>query len=339
MLTPKVKNSTGHRKEIHAEQQKVAIKNIRGIDKDYFLAKVAKAYMAIIGDGRGGVFCENSLDERNHWKVTTQEDIHLKSFDVVLTNPPFGKKLKIHDNSILSKYQLGHKWKKVTTDSGDTSFFKEPRLRDAQSPQILFVERCLQMLRDGGRLGIMAPESMFCNPSHRYIVQYIKSVARITAIISFPEELFQPFTHAKACGVIIEKTPTDAKNPHTIFMAVARWCGHDSRGLPVPNDDIPLIMKRYRELGQPGTQDYDHLGFTISEADIVDNVYLPKYYNPEIPKKLDALDQTHEIVTVGELVEQGVISITTGHEVGKLAYGTGAIHLFGHQILRTGRLS
>ena len=58
--------------EIFSEKQKAAIKNIRGIDKDYFLAKVAKAYMAIIGDGRGGVFCENSLDNSEHWKPLTR---------------------------------------------------------------------------------------------------------------------------------------------------------------------------------------------------------------------------------------------------------------------------
>ncbi|MDR2745462.1 MAG: N-6 DNA methylase [Desulfovibrio sp.] len=49
-------------REIDADKQKVAINNFRGIDKDSFLSKVAKSYMAILGDGRGGVYCENSLD-------------------------------------------------------------------------------------------------------------------------------------------------------------------------------------------------------------------------------------------------------------------------------------
>ena len=46
--------------EIDAEKQKVAIEGLRGIDKDTFLSRVAKAYMAILGDGRGGVYCEQS---------------------------------------------------------------------------------------------------------------------------------------------------------------------------------------------------------------------------------------------------------------------------------------
>src|SRR5690606_7756175 len=147
----------------------------RGIDKDSFLSKVAKAYMAIVGDGRGGIFCENSLDHPKRWTTAAQDGVQLGHFDVVVTNPPFGKKLRIDDHSLLKTYHLGRKWQK----DRDTGLYEETsKIQDAQSPQILFIERCLDLLRPGGRLGIIAPESMFCNPNHRYIVQYIKSVAR-----------------------------------------------------------------------------------------------------------------------------------------------------------------
>jgi len=308
--------------EIFAEKQRAAIRNIRGIDKDSFLSKVAKAYMAIIGDGRGGVFCENSLDNPENWKAITQESIQLGHFDIVVTNPPFGQKLKIDDSSILRKYALGHKW----ASNGKTGIFtKTSQVQTSQAPQILFIERCLQLLRPGGRMGIIAPESMFCNPSHRYIVQYIKSVARIKAIVSLPEELFQPYTHAKTCAVVIEKIPTDPENGHEIFMAVANWCGHDSRGLPIPHDDIPVILNKYLEYKKKGHAEYNHLGFVINEKQIKDDVYLPKYYNPEIPNKLKALSVTHDLLSFGELVQNGVLRISTGDEVGKLAYGTGNI--------------
>ena len=308
--------------EVHSEKQKSAIRNIRGIDKDYFLAKVAKAYMAIIGDGRGGVFCENSLELVDNWKWATQDGVHLGGFDVVLTNPPFGKQLKITDRSILQKYKLGYKWKK-DKDSGQ--YEQSDTLHDGQSPQILFIERCLALLKPGGRIGIMIPESMFCNPAHRHIIHYIRSVARITAVVSFPEELFQPFTHAKACGVIIEKTPTDKFRPHSIFMAEAKWCGHDSRGLPVPRDDIPEINKRFDIYKMGRTVAYDHFGFEVSEGSIVDDIYLPKYYNPEIPEKLQALSTSHDLLSFGDLMDAGVLVVKTGHEIGKLAYGTGHI--------------
>ncbi|MDE2820419.1 MAG: N-6 DNA methylase [Chloroflexota bacterium] len=307
--------------EISAEKQRVAIRQFRGIDKDYFLAKVAKAYMAIVGDGRGGVYCENSLENLDNWDPNTRQEIYLGSFDVVLTNPPFGKKLKIDDESILKKFHLGRKWKKK---KGSTRFDRLDVLHDSRPPQILFVERCLALLKTGGRAGIILPESMLCNPSHRHVIQHIKSVGRIVAVVSFPEELFQPYTHAKVCGVLLEKISADQDNPHEIFMAVARWCGHDSRGLLIPHDDIPRIKKKFYEY-MTGDIEYDHFGFAIREDQIVDDIYLPKYYNPEVEAKLGALIETHYIMDFGELINRGVIELHTGHEVGKLAYGTGPI--------------
>ena len=95
--------------EINAEKQEVAIKNFRGIDKESFLSKTTKAYMALLGDGRGGIYCENSLEAPHTWSIEAQNSIHDGGFKVILTNPPYGSKLKIDDTSILSRFQLGHK--------------------------------------------------------------------------------------------------------------------------------------------------------------------------------------------------------------------------------------
>lgn len=52
-----------------------ALNNIRGIDKDYFLSKVAKAYMAIVGDGKSGIFCEDSLENPKNWNSKTKQKL------------------------------------------------------------------------------------------------------------------------------------------------------------------------------------------------------------------------------------------------------------------------
>jgi len=306
-------------KELYAEEQKIAIKNIRGIDKDSFLGKVAKAYMALMDDGRGGIFCENSLVNPKFWGIKTQEDIREKTFDVVLTNPPFGKKLKIDETEILSLYDLGHKWKR----NKNGKYEKTAVLVDAQPPQILFIEKCLKLLNNKGRMCFVSPESIFCNPSHKYIVQYIKERAKISAIISMPEELFQPYTHAKTCVVYLQKGKS--KPDDKIFMAIARYCGHDSRGHETLRDDVPLIQEKYNQYISDGHVDYDHLGFVITEKEIVNNIYVPKYYNPEIGQRLQELSETHDIVSFGELEDREIISIMTGDEVSKESYGTGTI--------------
>jgi len=242
--------------EIEAEKQKVAIKNFRGIDKDNFLSKVAKAYLAILGDGRGGVHCENSLDLFENWAPKTQEDIQPESFDIIVTNPPFGKKLAIDTTEILELYDLGHKWK--VDENG--KFIKE-NLVDKQPPQLLFIERCFQMLKAGGRMGIVLLESIFGMPKYQYIVNFIQEKAKIQGIVTLPEDLFQPHTHAKCCVLICQKykknETRETCDDYEIFMSDVKWCGHDSRGNityrynekgeKILLDEIPLVAQKYKE--------------------------------------------------------------------------------------------
>lgn len=234
--------------EIDAEKQKVAIEGLRGIDKDSFLSRVAKAYMAILGDGRGGVYCENSLDDPRDWAARTQEGVALGSFDVVITNPPYGKRLAIDSDSLLSQYDLGHTWK-----LGEDGSFTKGKVLDKQPPQLLFIERCLDLLKDGGRMGIVLLESIFGMPKYRYVVDYMSQRANILAVVTLPEDLFQPFTHAKTCVVILEKTSNPT--PHDVFLCDVKWCGHDSRGNTTYRvqqdgtqeilDEVPLVAPLY----------------------------------------------------------------------------------------------
>ena len=255
----------------------------------------------------------------------TRNSVQKGAFDLVVTNPPFGKKLTIDERDILRQFQLGHQWK---FDKDQGMFVRLEEAKDTQAPQILFVERCLEFLKPGGQMGIILPESMFSNPSHRYIIQYLESVAKIRAVVSMPEELFQPYTHAKTLVAVIEKNgpekgDDESDGSHPIFMARALWCGHDSRGLPIVHDDIPKITERFQRYCQGQELDYDHLGFVTDSSEIVDHIYLPKYYNPEIRQRLLSLEPTHDLVRLGEWVNQGVLEISTGDEVGKLSYGTG----------------
>jgi len=237
----------------------VATRFFRGLDKDSFLAKVTKAYMAIIGDGRGGVFCENSLLPPVEWGHATQDKIKLASFDVILTNPPFGAKIPVGGTGVLSQYDLGHKW---TKDKVTGEMQRSNTLHDDQPPQILFLERCLQLLKPGGRMAIVLPESTFGMPTYEYVVTYLRQKTKIFGVVSMPEALFKTSgkggTHAKVCAVFIENTPPKPGEDYDIFMAEAKWCGHDSRGNPtirtnsegVPTllDDVPTIAARYAEI-------------------------------------------------------------------------------------------
>ena len=303
------------------QKAEYATRYFRGIDKDSFLAKVTKAYMAIVGDGRGGVFCDNSLMPIGEWDHRTRDKIDLNSFDVIVTNPPFGSKIQVRGDGTLSQYSLGKTWKRA---KGTFSWTSTEKVKDKQSPQVLFIERCIQLLKPGGRLGIILPESIFGNPSHGYIVEYLRQRTKILGLVSMPEELFQPYTHAKTCVLFVQKVeqvPTD----YPTFMGIAKWCGHNSRGNPIPYDDVPEISPRYTAFRTNHQLPYERFGFIQNLSDTANNILIPKYYDPDILKELDNLRHTHELVTIGEFVEQKVLNITTGVEVGRLSYGTGPI--------------
>lgn len=318
------------------QKRNSATRTFRGLDKDAFLARCTKAYMAILGDGRGGVFrVDSSLLNPGEWPSQVQEKVQLGAFDVVLTNPPFGKKIRVTGADVLAQYDMGHKW---VTDRTTGKRKLTDEVQHDFPPQLLFLERCLQLLKPGGRLGIVLPESLFGSPSYAHIVDWLTTKARVLAVAAMPEPLFKTGgksgTHTKVCILVLQKLPVREKSKE-VFMADAKWCGHDSRGnetlLKLPDgtkkllDDIPVIADRYRDYKLGVRGDFDHLGFVQPRSGLIDNILIPKYYDPELRHDLDRLEETHVLLRIGDLVDDEALAITTGVEVGKMAYGTGPI--------------
>jgi len=331
------------KEKIGSLKVEVASKNFYGIDKEFDLAKVSKAYMSIVGDGRGGIFCADSLFNPSEWTPIQREKIKLGSFDVLLTNPPFGSKIPITSQSLLEQYELGFKWK---SDKKTNEWERTDKILDKQVPQILFIERCLQLLKPGGRMAIVLPEGVFGNPTDRYIFEYIFENTKILAIISCPHETFQPSTHTKTSVLFLEKTTND-KNDYNFFMAIAEKCGHDKNGKviykmdengnyipdkegkPIIDDDFPIIVERYKEFKSNKNvfKNYSHLGFSFPFKNVENYILLPEYYNPDIEKELKYLESSgsYELVSIQSLVDNKIVSIKRGNEIGSRFYGLGDV--------------
>lgn len=231
-------------KELYDEKMEVALNKICGIDKDYFLSKVAKAYMAILGDGKGGLFCENSLDNPKNWNEKTRIKINKEKFSIILTNPPFGSKIKVQGEDILKQYDFGHKWS-LDKKTGE---WEKGKIKDEEMPQILFIERDYQLLQNHGKMAIVLPDGVFGNDSFAYVRHWLKEHGQILAIIDVPTETFQPNTSTKTSVLFFEKMKKDEiPNNYDIFMAICETCGHDRRGNETQEDDILNVSKEYRK--------------------------------------------------------------------------------------------
>ena len=295
-----------------------------GVDKDDYLARLARIHLTLQFKRSFAVECADSLawtdsELKSWWKPSSPGN-----YSLILTNPPFGSKIVAIEGELRSKYALAYKWKR---DSRNGRYVQGDTFTRNTPPQILFLERCLSLLEEGGRLGIVLPESILSNVSHRHVMQFLLEHSWPEAILGMPEALFKTSgkggTHTKVCLLVLRKTQTAVGNP--IFMAEAKWCGHDSRGRTIDRDELPEIMAPYRAFAAGELTEQDRLGFSV-ERDQLDRLILaPKYHDPEPRRQVGRLSKSHFMKPVEELVTSGQLSIATGHEVGKLAYGEGDI--------------
>lgn len=299
--------------------------SIYGIEKDKYLANLADTHLALTALGQANIFCGDSIERKddldNALKIKFED-----AFDVVVANPPFGAKIKVGSDKVKALYDLSRKW---VRNKENGKFHRTENFVSNPTPQVLFLEICIKLLKPGGKLGIVVPESMLSNASSAHVVSYFMENMRLEAVIGMPENLFKTSgkggTHTKTCLLIATKAKA-ANEVYDFFMAEAKWCGNDSRGNFIPHNDLPEILNRFKNFRNSGSLDEpSHLGYLVNSKDVKDFVLAPRYYDPRIYQTLQRLRETHNLVSLGQLVKDGVLEIRTGDEVGKLSYGTGDI--------------
>lgn len=78
--------------------------------------------------------------------------------------------------------------------------------------EVLFIERCLDLLRDGGRMGIVLPEGVLNSSNLQNAREYFESRAKILLIVSLPQEIFiSSGATVKTSLVFLKKFTADEK--------------------------------------------------------------------------------------------------------------------------------
>ena len=206
---------------------------IWGFDIDNRAVRVAKALMLLAGDGKANIIRLNSLlrpdmgdlfpslpPEANETRMDgflTIEDVcrsrirHHTGFDVILTNPPFAGELR--ERHILDGYRV--------------SYGKSRAERD-----VLFIERCVELLRPGGRLGIVLPHNKFAGSTFQAVRERLVEQARILGVVGLGRNTFLPHTHQKASVLFVQRRNKGEKlrRDEPIFFAISKKDGKDSKG-------------------------------------------------------------------------------------------------------------
>lgn len=168
-------------------------------DFDEEAVKICKVLVKLMGGDPRNVICANSLkieninllnsidSGANSFAIEDVMRLRLRKFsgfDAIYTNPPFAGELR--ERELLDSYEL--------------SSNKESIERD-----VLFIERCLNLLRVGGRLAIVLPHNKLAGSTWGYAREWLMKRAKITDIVSLPRCTFLPHTHQKAYIIFAEK--------------------------------------------------------------------------------------------------------------------------------------
>lgn len=206
-----------------------ASKNLWGFDFDQRAIQVAKALMLLAGDGNTNLYRANSLLAASKTQnvliandnaepllgiedvVRTRLGRSFKGFDVVLTNPPFAG--EIREASLLEAYDLYRPGRRIERD-------------------IIFLERCIRLLRPGGRIGIVLPHNKLGGSAWTYAREWLLRQMRVVAVLSLGRNTFLPHTHQKADVLFGVKRhrPEEPRSDEEILFMLSERAGKDSKG-------------------------------------------------------------------------------------------------------------
>lgn len=290
---------------------KIVSQNIFGLDINRSIARIAKMKLLLEANVKTNILCTNSLEDLDSIKLLLGQK---NGFDLILTNPPFGA--KITQSSILSKFDLGYKWA-----SHENEFFKTRNVYANQNAEILFIERCLQLLKEGGRMAIVLPNGNFENPSLDYLRYYIKQKAKVIAIVNLPQETFIPYgTGVKTSLLFLEKDSKNEEKQYPIFFGRVTKLGYqgnkngtplyqkdkygqtikDKNGQPIIDENFTSIIEDYKVF-QEGNRVENENSFSIQFNEL-NGRFDFNFYSPENRKLFSNLNKT-KAVRLGDICE------------------------------------
>lgn len=211
---------------------KFAEKNLYGIEINDQIARICKMNMIIHDDGHTNVISTDSLRFLKDIKKL-HSGFKANHFDLLLANPPFGAIVKSaeKEEKYLDQFKLGEN-------------------RKNQKTEILFIERCIDFIKEEtGRMCLVLPDGILTNSSLSYVRDLLLEKCQITAIVSLPQFAFSHFGAGVKSSLVFarKKGKTEVlADDYPIFMAIADKIGYDATGRDDVNE-LPEILSQYRE--------------------------------------------------------------------------------------------
>lgn len=306
-----------------AEARTWAHDRLFGVDRDSVNIKLARALMVGMGDGSTHCYAGDSV--RSHrWKkefpYLELEAMKDDSYSVVVTNPPFGQDLRVSArDGRLGNYSIcKHKKGGAPSDSYcDTEL------------GIVFVERAYRLLKPGGRLGIVLPETYFFSVSYAWFREWLKSRFILRGVLNVPMEAFQGFCRAKTNFYIFQKLgePSATTYVPDWFRDGLVWVSN-APTIGINKDGVELFKvdehgNRLEQIDDVAIGDVSALlaGKTTATAEFeaADSEYIgvPKYSDSSSAEAFStALKENlseFKVASLGDLIDSDLLKVRAGH--------------------------
>ena len=214
-----------------------------GFDMDRTMLRIGAMNMMTHGVESPNIEYRDSLSDQN-----TDNN----KYSMILANPPF-------------KGSLDY-------DSVSTDLLK---IAKTKKTELLFLALFIRMLKVGGRCACIVPDGVLFGSSkaHKAIRQAIVDDNRLEAVISMPSGVFKPYAGVSTGILIFTKTGHGGTDKVWFYDMKADGFSLDDKRAPVKENDIPDILKRFKNLDKEVDRKRTEQSFLVDKKEIIDNDY------------------------------------------------------------------
>lgn len=216
---------------------------LHGFDTDQTMLRIGAMNLMLHGVDNPDIEYKDSLSTDN---------TDTERYTLCLANPPFAGSI---DKEAISKSLLA--------------------ISNTKKTELLFVALFTRMLAVGGRCASIVPDGVLFGNStgHKAVRRELIDHQRLQAVISMPSGVFQPYSGVSTAILIFTKTNAGGTDKVWFYDMKADGFSLDQKRDPVPQNDIPDVIARYRNLEAEADRSRKEQSFVVPVEEIRANDY------------------------------------------------------------------
>jgi len=286
------RNYKGNQRLIDRKIYDFSRQKVYGIEINAKIARVAMMDMIVNEDGHTNI--ENNTGYNTSYK---NPNIRFCRFSLIMTNPPFGVKIKRDAKDNLGQNNFNN--------------FTFGRNRKSQLSDILFLEQYKKFLTNdenlNPRAGVVLQTGVLNNPSNKEILNWLKLNFKLLAVVNLPDFAFRKAgSGMKTCLLFIKKyissySSLEEVPEYNVFFAIAKHIGYDSTLRPDKND-LPEIFEYYKNQKENKDAGIFWLPFSKLSYRLDPNYYFNKFIISKYFKRLK--NKGHKLIPLHKLLSK-----------------------------------